>query len=145
MHSFIHCHDSLCRPTDIVLISLQLKSNRSATASTVLGAVRARHNDIQKIERTMIELQQLMEDLATAVVLQEEPVQAMEQNTTKVKDDTEAGNVQLDKGIEHARRARKLKWWCFFIVLAIVIIIAVVLGVYFGVVRNGSGGGGGGA
>lgn len=101
--------------------------------------MRARHNDIQKIERTMIELQQLMEDLATAVVLQEEPVQAMEQNTSKVKDDTEAGNVQLDKGIEHARRARKLKWWCFFIVVIILVIIGVVLGVYFGVVqKNGA-------
>lgn len=105
----------------------------------MLGAVRARHNDIQKIERTMLELQQLMEDLATAVVLQEPATQAMEQNTAKVKDDTEAGNVQLDKGIDHARRARKLKWWCFFIVLAIVAIIAIVLGVYFGVVQKGSG------
>lgn len=33
-----------------------LRSNRSATATTVLGAVRARHNDIQKIETTIIEL-----------------------------------------------------------------------------------------
>lgn len=36
-----------------------LKSNRSATANTVLGAVRARHNDIQKIERTILELNQV--------------------------------------------------------------------------------------
>jgi syntaxin 1B/2/3 len=49
-----------------------------------------------------------------------------------VKKDTEAGNVQLNKGIEHARRARKLKWWCFFICLAIVIILGLVLGLYFG-------------
>jgi syntaxin 1B/2/3 len=110
----------------------QLKSNRSATASSVLGAVRARHNDIQKIERTITELNQLMEDLATAVVLQDEPVQAVEQHTENVKKDTEAGNVQLNKGIEHARRARKLKWWCFFICLAIVIILGLVLGLYFG-------------
>ena len=62
-----------------------------------------------------------MEDLATAVVLQDEPIQQAEQHTDNVKHDTEAGNVQLDKGIESARRARKLKWWCFFICLAIVI------------------------
>ncbi|CAK4032461.1 transport SSO2 [Lecanosticta acicola] len=109
-----------------------LKTNRSATANTVLGAVRARHNDIQKIERTLIELNQLMEDLATAVVLQDQPVQQAEQHTENVKHDTEAGNVQLDKGIESARRARKLKWWCFFIVLAIIIILGLVLGLYFG-------------
>lgn len=36
-----------------------LRTNRSATANTVLGAVRARHSDIQKIERTMMELNQV--------------------------------------------------------------------------------------
>lgn len=36
-----------------------LRTNRSATANTVLGAVRARHNDIQKIERTITELNQV--------------------------------------------------------------------------------------
>lgn len=113
-----------------------LKTNRSATANTVLGAVRARHNDIQKIEKTLIELNQLMEDLATAVVLQEEPIQQAEVHTQNVKNDTEAGNVQLDKGIESARRARKLKWWCFFICVAIVAILALVLGLYFGLRNN---------
>ena len=80
----------------------------------------------------MIELQQLMEDLATAVVLQDQPIQQAEQHTENVKHDTEAGNVQLDKGIESARRARKLKWWCFWIVVLIIAILALVLGLYFG-------------
>lgn len=113
-----------------------LKSNRSATASTVLGAVRARHNDIQKIERTMIELNQLMEDLATAVVLQETPIQNAEIHTGEVKKDTEAANTQLDKGIASARRARKLKWWCLIIVILIICILALILGLYFGITRK---------
>ena len=100
--------------------------------------MRARHNDIQKIERTILELNQLMEELATAVVLQDEPVQAVEQHTDNVKKDTEAGNVQLNKGIEHAKRARKLKWWCFFICIAIVCILALVLGLYFGLNKAAS-------
>lgn len=109
-----------------------LKTNRSATATTVLGAVRARHNDIQKIERTLLELNQLMEDLATAIVLQEEPIQQVEQQTENVKKDTEAGNVQLDKGIRSARNARRLKWWCLGICVAIAVILGLVLGLYFG-------------
>ncbi|KAK4546877.1 hypothetical protein LTR36_001609 [Oleoguttula mirabilis] len=113
-----------------------LKSNRSATANTVLGAVRARHNDIQKIERTLIELNQLMEDLATAIVLQDAPIQQIDESTVNVKSDTEAANVHLDKGIASARRARKLKWWCFFICLAIVIILGLVLGLYFGLANK---------
>ena len=73
-----------------------------------------------------------MEELATQIVIQDEPVQNVEQHTENVKKDTEAGNVQLSKGVESARRARKLKWWCFFICLAIVIILGLVLGLYFG-------------
>ena len=122
--------------------AFQLKTNRSATANTVLGAVRARHNDIQKIERTMIELQQLMEDLASTIVLQEAPIQQAEQHTENVKKDTEAGNVQLDKGIDHARRARKLKWWCLIICIAIACILALILGLYFGLTNRGGGNGG---
>ena len=102
----------------------------------MLGNVRARHNDIQKIERTMVELQGLMEDLATTVMLQEAPIQQTEQHTERVKHDTEAGNVQLDKGIDHARRARKLKWWCLLICVAIVVILALVLGLYFGLNKS---------
>ncbi|KAM0694776.1 hypothetical protein Q7P36_005132 [Cladosporium allicinum] len=118
-----------------------LKTNRTATANTVLGNVRARHNDIQKIERTMIELQALMEDLASTIQLQDTQIQQTEQHTEQVKHDTEAGNVQLTKGIEHARRARKMKWWCFGIVVLVLIIIAVVLGVIFGTGVVGTGAG----
>ena len=67
------------------IFQIALKTNRSATANTVLGAVRARHNDIQHIEKTMTELQQLMEDLATVVVLQDQPIQQAEQHTDNVK------------------------------------------------------------
>ncbi|KAG9598291.1 t-SNARE, partial [Aureobasidium melanogenum] len=109
-----------------------LKTNRSATASTVLGAVRARHNDIQQIERTLIELNKLFEDLAEAVVIQEPMIQQAEQHTENVKKDTEAGNVQLDKGITHARRARRLKWWCLLIVVIILIIIGLAVGLTLG-------------
>lgn len=117
-----------------------LKTNRTATANTVLGNVRARHNDIMKIERTMLELQALMEDLASTIVLQDTQIQQTEQHTEQVKHDTEAGNVQLTKGIEHARRARRLKWWCFGIVVLILCIIAIVLGVIFGTGVVGTGG-----
>ncbi|KAK4984233.1 hypothetical protein LTR50_006729 [Elasticomyces elasticus] len=109
-----------------------LKTNRSATANTVLGAVRARHNDIQNIEKTLIELNQLFQDLAQAVVVQDAAVVQAEQHTETVKQDTEAGNKQLDQGIKSARRARKLKWWCLFIVVLICCILALALGLYFG-------------
>lgn len=110
----------------------QLKTNRAAAASTVLGAVRARHNDIQKIMTTLTELNRLMEDLATQIVVQDAVIKQTEEGTHNVAQDTEAANVHLDKGIDSARRARKMKWWCLLICLAIVIILGLVLGLYFG-------------
>lgn len=110
----------------------QLKSNRTGAATSVLGAVRARHNDILQIERTLQELNQLFQDLAEAVIIQEPAVQAAEEQTENVVKDTEQANVQLTKGVDHARRARKLKWWAFFICLLIIVALGLILGLYFG-------------
>lgn len=124
----------MCTFTD----STQLKSNRTGAATSVLGSVRARHNDIQQIERTLVELNILFQQLAEQVILQEAPVQATEIATDNVKKDTEKGNEHLEKGVKSARRARKLKWWCFFIVVLIICILALVLGLYFGLRNNNS-------
>lgn len=113
-----------------------LKSNRSGQAASVLGAVRARHNDIQRIEKTLGELALLFQQLNEAVVYQEAQVEQVEQQTHQVNDDAKHANQQLDTGIKSARRARKLKWWCLLIVVIIIAIIAIVLGIYFGVVRK---------
>jgi syntaxin 1B/2/3 len=98
----------------------------------VLGAVRARHNDIQKIERTLGDLALLFQQLNEAVIYQEPAVTAVEDQTFHVNEDTTNANVQLDKGIASARRARKLKWWTLLTVVLIIAIIALVLGLYFG-------------
>ena len=73
------------------------------------------------------------------MLVQEPQVQAAEEQTETVKNDTEAANVQLDKGIEHARRARRLKWWTLLTVLAIIIILGLVLGLYFGLQNRNKG------
>ncbi|KAL6711386.1 hypothetical protein ACN47E_004320 [Coniothyrium glycines] len=109
-----------------------LKSNRSGQANSVLGAVRARHNDIQRIEKTMSELATLFQQLNEQVVYQEAQVQRAEEQTTAVHTDAEQANKQLDQGIKSARRARKLKWWTLLVVVLILVIIGLALGIYFG-------------
>ncbi|KAF2644087.1 t-SNARE, partial [Massarina eburnea CBS 473.64] len=109
-----------------------LKSNRSAQGASVLGAVRARHNDIQRIERTLGELALLFQQLNEQVVYQEAQVEQAEQQTEQVTEDAKHVNTRLDQGITSARRARKLKWWTLLVVVAIICIIALVLGLYFG-------------
>ena len=98
--------------------------------------MRARHNDIQNIEKTLIELNQLFQDMSEQVILHEPMVQQMEQQTENVKTDTEAANVQLTKGVDHARRARKLKWICCIIVTIVILALGLGLGIYFGVVNK---------
>lgn len=109
-----------------------LKNNRSGQASSVLGTVRARHNDIQRIEKTMIELNDLFVALAEEVVIQEQPVTRIEDDSGRVHEDTTRVNQELDKGIVSARRARKLKWWCLWITILILCILGLALGLFFG-------------
>lgn len=102
----------------------------------MLGAVRARHNDIQRIEKTMSELATLFTQLNEQVMYQEPQVTQTEEQTVRVKEDTENANKQLDEGIKSARRARRLKWWILLTVIAILCVIALVLGLYFGLKKN---------
>src|SRR5689334_8652884 len=114
----------------------QLKSNRSGQASSVLGAVRARHNDIQRIEKTMSELALLFQQLNEQVVYQEAQVEQVERQTVQVNDDAKNANQQLDEGIKSARRARRLKWYTLLVVVLIIAILALALGIYFGTRKN---------
>ncbi|KAH6625133.1 t-SNARE [Boeremia exigua] len=118
------------------IFTTALKSNRSGQASSVLGAVRARHNDIQRIEKTMVELATLFTQLNEQVVFQEEQTVQVEAQTVQVNEDAKHANTQLDQGIKSARRARKLKWWTLFVVVLILAIIALALGLYFGLKKK---------
>lgn len=108
-----------------------LRSNRVGQASNILGNVRARHNELQRIEKTLYELASMFQDLAVLVEQQEEAVVQVEhhaEDTTKYVDE---GNKHTDAAIQSARNARKWKWWCLGIVILILIIIAIVLAVVF--------------
>ncbi|OJD33237.1 snare domain-containing protein [Diplodia corticola] len=109
-----------------------LQSNRSAHANSVLGSVRARHNDLQRIEKSMEELAELFIQLNEQVVLQEPQVQRTEEQTENVLEQGKQAHVELDKGIEHIKRRNRLRRWTLFVFILIICIIALVLGLYFG-------------
>lgn len=89
-----------------------LNADRRGQAQSTLRNVRERHDAIQQIERTMIELQQLFQDLDAIVVQQEAPVMAIEQKAEETHTHLEAGNVHVGKAVNSARAARKKKWIC---------------------------------
>ncbi len=106
-----------------------LQSNRRGEARTALQEVQARHQDIQKIERTMNELAQLFQDMAVIVETQEPVVTQINQASESAKTNLQDGVVQTDKAVKSARAARRKKWICLAIVLLILIIVGVVVGV----------------
>lgn len=110
---------------------MKLKSNRSGQASSVLGAVRARHNELQRIEATLRELGNMFTDMAQIVEAQEPVIEHTEQNAIKTVEHVDKANKEIDTAKEHAARRRKLKWWCLLV--TVLIVLAIALGVGLGV------------
>ena len=94
----------------------QLRTNRSGQATAVLGAVRARHNELLKIEQQMTELAQLIQDLDTLIIQQEPMVQQIDEHVEKTHEDLKEANTELDTAVETRRATRKKKWICCGIV-----------------------------
>ena len=93
-----------------------MTSNRRGQSQSALRAVQGRHEAIQKIERQMIELAQLFQDMEAAVIEQEPAVMDIEQKGEDTVVNLGKGNEQLDEAVKKARSARKKKWICLGIV-----------------------------
>jgi syntaxin 1B/2/3 len=126
----------------VILVSIltrlrvQLRTNRTGHASSVLGNVRARHNELQRIEQTISELNILFQELATVVEQQETTIIANEVNAENTTQNLEKGIEQTDKAKEHAARARRLKWWCLLVVVLIILAVALGVGLGVGLAKN---------
>ena len=106
-----------------------MSSGRSANAQTTLGAVKARHAEIQRIERTLLELVELFEQMAQEVEAAEPVVAKIEEQTIQAHEEIVRGNAELVVAKKHAWNTRKNKWICLGIVLVLLLIIAVIIGV----------------
>lgn len=102
----------------------------------MLGNVRARHNELLEIERSINELVILIQDLNTIVVQQDAPVQDIENQVEGTVGDLRDANKELDIANEKARHRRKLKWICSGIVVLIVLGIALGVGLGVGLIKN---------
>lgn len=106
-----------------------LSSDRRGQASSTLRSVRERHDAIQKIERQMVELAQLFEELNAVVAQQEVMVDNIEQKGEAVRDDVTKGNEEIGTAIVSARARNRKKWWCLLICILILIVIAIIVAV----------------
>ncbi|KAF9920420.1 Plasma membrane t-SNARE, secretory vesicle fusion [Linnemannia zychae] len=104
-----------------------LQSTRYSDANRALREVQSRHDDIKKIEKTIVELNQLFMDMETLVTDQGEVLNTIEENTAQADTQMQQGNKEVDVAITNAKGARKKKWICLIISIILIAIIVVVV------------------
>lgn len=104
-----------------------IQSDRRGDAQKVSQMVRARHEEIQKIERDFVELAEMFRDLEALVVQQEPAVTQIEQRGEEVREDMVKANDQMGEAIVKARSRNRKKWWCLGISVGIIVIIVVIV------------------
>ncbi|KAK9764599.1 hypothetical protein K7432_007760 [Basidiobolus ranarum] len=110
-----------------------LNSSRGE-AKRVMKSVQDRHEDIVKIEKNIIELANLFQEMQLLVEAQDEQLQTVEQQMNNTVGHTTNANTQIDTAINHAKSARKKRWCILFAV--IILIIVIVLIIYFTVIKK---------
>ncbi|KAA8894907.1 t-SNARE [Sphaerosporella brunnea] len=93
-----------------------LTGNRRGEAGSALREVQARHNEIQRIEKTIIELAQLFNEMEQLVTEQETMVENIDQRGEEITQNVDKAQNELENAVEKARSARRKKWWCLLIV-----------------------------
>ncbi len=89
-----------------------------------------------KIEKSIIELVDLLGVLNEQLVLQGEVVNEIGDKAQDTTQHLNQANAHIEKGVQSARRARKLKWWCLGVCILIVIVIALGVGLGVALTRN---------
>lgn len=67
--------------------------------------------------------------MSILVEQQDETIDVIEETTTNVEKDTEAGLGHTSKAVVSARAARKKRWICFGLFVLLLVIIAIVVAI----------------
>src|SRR5213080_4064847 len=86
--------------------------DRRGGAQKTLDANKDRHKDVQEMERQLIVVSQMFQDLDAIVIQQEAAVENIDHRGEDVVENVEQANVQLTGAITSANAARRKKFWC---------------------------------
>jgi len=104
-----------------------MTSTRHGEARSALREVQSRHQDIQKIERTITELAQLFNEMSIMIEVQEQAIDNIETKAQETETQMESGLQHTEAAVVSARAARRKKWYCLGIIVLIIIIIVVII------------------
>ncbi|KAI8084609.1 t-SNARE [Halteromyces radiatus] len=116
-----------------------MQASRRGQARAVLSEVQNRHDDIKKIEKTILELHQLFMDMQMLVEQQGETLNQVEEHAETTAVQMEEGNKFVSRAIKSARATRHKKWCCFVICIILAVVIAILVW-WFGFGHPGVGG-----
>jgi len=113
------------------LFALQLGQDQNARYA--LQDAKAQHEEIIQLEKNILELAQIFEQMSELVNRQGELVDNIELHVDESREQATRANKELKTAVVSARKSRKRKWWLIgcctilFIVLMIIITIYVIL------------------
>ena len=98
-------------------------------AKQTLAEIEARHTDIMKLEKSIMELRDLFVDLATMVEMQGEMINRIENHVALSKSHVDKARVEVTQAIAYRSKARIKKLICFTILILFIVAI-VLLSIY---------------
>jgi len=95
-------------------------------ARQTLADVETRHNDILKLEKSLIELHDMFMEMAALVESQGEMIDRIETHVTSTQDFVETATVQLKKAVLLQSAARRKLIWIIVTVIILVVVFCVM-------------------
>lgn len=98
---------------------------------SVVAEIQERHGAVAQLERSLLELQQVFNDMAVLVEAQGEQLNDIEGNVGRARSFVDRGREQLQVARKHQKSSRK--WMCIGIAVLLVVILVIVVPI---VVKN---------
>lgn len=100
-----------------------------ATQATkqALNEIEARHDEILKLEKSIVELHEMFTFLAMEVEAQGDTIDNIEKNILNSKDYVEKAQKQLTQAVENRQKARKKKVYIAICVAVLILILLIIL------------------
>lgn len=119
-----------CQAHPNLNVQLLSNSDKLATAEEALGRIRGRHEDIQRLAKSLAELHQMFLDMAIMVEQQGAMVDQIEDNVAKSANYVVRAKVQLTKARKFQAKAREKRNFCIgaSIAAAALLIVSTLLG-----------------
>ncbi|KAK6542912.1 Plasma membrane t-SNARE, secretory vesicle fusion, variant 2 [Orbilia ellipsospora] len=112
-------------PTEQIFVNVTM-STRTNASRGALKEAKKRYMEIQKIEKTVIELGELFDQMGELVWKQEEEVKAIENTSADIEATASAATTELKTAYKSAKSARSKKWLILWIVIGIILAAIII-------------------